>query len=175
MNIKIRVATPADSLDMAEIHARSWEAAYKDIIPIEYIKEKNATRPALYKRIITVENTIHYVIQRDDKTVGIMCVAPPQEDADDILNGGGIDDSFYELHGIYLHPDYYRQGIGIQAMEFALDKVRNVGKENIILWVFAENVNAIKFYEKCGFVSDGATKTYKCGKDMVCIRMRRSI
>lgn len=173
MNITIRLAIPADAPHMAEIHSRSWEAAYKDIIPIEYINEKNATRPALFKRIITDENTTQYVILADNKIVGIMCVAPPQKENITILNDCGIDDSFYELHGIYLHPDYYRKGIGTKAMEFAFNKARSNGKTNMIVWVFAENTNSIKFYEKCDFTADGATKIYNCGKEMKCIRMRR--
>ncbi|MDR2686643.1 MAG: hypothetical protein LBB75_02745, partial [Oscillospiraceae bacterium] len=62
---------------MAEVHMRSWEAAYKDIVPADYIREKNAARPAFYKRVITEENTDFYVIQLDGKTVGIMRIAPP--------------------------------------------------------------------------------------------------
>ena len=62
MNITIRLAKPTDALDMAEIHARSWEAAYKDIIPAEYIAAKNATRPAQWQKIVTDENTIEHVI-----------------------------------------------------------------------------------------------------------------
>lgn len=165
--IIVRLATPADAPDMAEIHVRSWEAAYKDIIPAEYIKEKNATRQAMFKRIITDENTTQYVISTDEKTIGIMCIAPPQD--------SDVDNSFYELHGIYLHPDYYRHGIGTQAMEFALNKARSIGKTDMTVWVFAENTNAINFYEKCGFTADGATKTYNCGKEMQCIRMKRTI
>ena len=165
MNITIRLATPADAPDMAEVHMRSWEVAYKDIIPPEYIQATNATRPALWKRIITDENTTQYVIQTRGKTVGIMCVvATPQDD--------DVSNDVCELEGIYLHPDYYRQGIGTQAMEFAFDIARGWGKTAMTLWVFAENANSIKFYEKCGFTADGKTKTLDCGRTMECMRMR---
>ena len=167
MNITIRLAVPADAPDMAEVHMRSWESAYKDIIPMEYIKEKNASRPALWQKIITDENTTQYVIQREGETIGIMCVAPPQDD--------DVDDNFYELHGIYLHPDYYRQGVGTQAMEFAFDKARGLGKKVMTVWVFADNTNSIKFYEKCGFTADGKTKILNCGKPLTAIRMRRDL
>ena len=167
MNISIRLAAPADALDMAEIVSRSWEVAYSDIIPMKYIQEKNATRPDAFKRIITGENTTQYVIQKDGKTIGIMGVAPPQDD--------DVDESVYELHAIYLHPDYYRQGIGAQAMQFAFDKARTLGKKIMTVWVFAENINSIKFYEKCGFTADGSTKAYNVGKIMECIRMRREL
>ena len=165
MNITIRLAKPVDALDMAEVHARSWEVAYKDIIPMEYIKAKNATRPEQFKRIITNENTMRYVIQVDGKTVGIMAIDEPQDD--------DVGDDYYELHGIYLHPDYYRKGIGTQAVDFAFDKARKLGKRYMNVWVFAENYNSIKFYEKCGFVADGKTKPHEYGKIVESIRMRK--
>jgi len=168
MGITIRLAVPADAPDMAEVHMRSWEVAYKDIIPAEYIQEKNATRPALWKRIITDENQYQCVILKDGKTIGIMCAVPTPQDDD-------VGDEVGELEGIYLHPDYYRRGIGTQAMEFAYDKARSWGKEEMIVWVFAENTNTIRFYEKCGFVADGKTKTYEVGKVMDSIRMRRDL
>ena len=167
MNITIRPAVPADAPDMAEVHMRSWEIAYKDIIPAEYIREKNAGRPALYARIITGEDLNQYVIQKDGKTVGIMRAAPPQDD--------DVSDNFYELHGIYLHPDYYRQGIGTQAVEFAFDKARSLDKTVMTVWVFAENTNSINFYKKCGFIADGKTKTYNMNKILEAIRMRREL
>lgn len=167
-DITIRLAIPADALDMAEVHMRSWEAAYKDIIPAEYIKEKNSTRPALWQRIITDDKTTQYVIQNDGKTVGIMCVVPRPQDDD-------ADDTVCELEGIYLHPDSYRQGIGTKAMEFAFDTARGWNKYFMTLWVFSDNVNSIRFYKKLGFAPDGKTKTYDMGKVMDCIRMRKEL
>lgn len=75
----IRLTISADAPDMAEVHMRSWEVAYKSILPDEYIREKNATRNALYAQVITEENDTSDVIQCSGKTVGIMCVAPPQD------------------------------------------------------------------------------------------------
>ena len=139
--VTIRLAVPADASDMAEVHIRSWEVAYKDIIPEEYIREKNAGRHELYKRVITRGNTNTYVIQHGKKTVGVMRVAPPQDE--------DAGDNVYELHCIYLHPDYFRQGIGTKAMEYALSIARRLGKKTMIVWVLDENINSIRFYEYC--------------------------
>ena len=166
-NIAIRLAVPADAPDMAEIHMRSWEAAYKDIIPAEYIREKNAGRLEQWKRILTEMKYPQYVIQKNGKPDGIMCIASPQDD--------DLADDFYELHGIYLHSNYYRQGIGTQAMEFAFDTARNANKKFMTVWVFEDNINSVKFYEKCGFVPDGKTKILNFGKPLTAIRMRREL
>ena len=167
MKLNIRLAMPADAPDMAEIHARSWEAAYQGFMPLSYIQEKNAGRPALWERILAQENTTRYVIALDGKAVGLLDVGSPQHKTD--------EEALYELRGLYLHPDYYRQGIGTQAMAFALDVARAQGKSSIILWVFAENAASIKFYESCGFRADGGEMEYQCGKPLTAIRMRRAL
>jgi len=162
--VTIRLAVPADAPDMAEINMRSWEVAYKGIIPDDFIREKNATRPELYRRVITEENKVTYVIQCGGKTVGIMRAAPPLDE--------DVGEDCYELHFIYLHPDYYRQGIGTKAMDFAFDLARGLGKTAMTVWVLEENVNSVRFYEKCGFVADGKSRIRALGKPLNSIRMK---
>jgi len=164
MGITISLATPTDAYDMAEIHTRSWEAAYKDIIPPDFIREKNTTRPALWQKILTSENTSQYVIRKDGKTVGLMGLNRPNDD--------DLGDNFYELQAIYLHPDYFRQGVGTLAMNFAFDKARSLCKTDIVVWVLEENLAAIKFYQKFGFAADGKTKEVNYGRTLKLIRMR---
>jgi ribosomal protein S18 acetylase RimI-like enzyme len=108
-----------------------------------------------------------YVIQKDGKTIGILSIGLPKDD--------DLGDEYYELHGIYLHPDYFRQGIGTQVMEFVYSNAHALGKRYITLWVFAENASSIRFYEKSGFAPDGKEKTMECGKVMNCIRMRKDL
>lgn len=120
-----------------------------------------------YKRTITDKNENTYVIQKDSKTIGVMAIAPPTDD--------DLDGNYYELHYIYLHPDCFRQGIGVQAMGFVSDKARELGKRFINLWVLAENENTIKFYEKCGFEADGKIGIQNRGKPMEVIRMMKDL
>ncbi len=167
MKITIRLAVPADAPDMAEIHMRSWEVAYKDMMSPDYIRSKNATRLELYKRVITDKNENAYVIAKDGETVGIMRVASPQDD--------DLGDDYCELHYLYLHPDFFRLGIGTKAVQFAFGKGRELGKKFMSVWVFADNENSIRFYEKCGFSADKKTKTEDCGKPKVCIRMTSNL
>jgi GNAT superfamily N-acetyltransferase len=167
MNVAIRLASPSDAPGMAEVHMRSWEAAYKDIVPAAYIREKNAARPAMYNRIFTDENTDFYVIQLDGKTVGIMRIAPPQDE--------DAGDNTCEIHCLYLHPDVFRMGIGTKAMEFAFNKARGSGKTAMTVWAWDDNVNAVRFYEKCGFIADGKTMSTEYGKENGRIRMKRGL
>ncbi|HOQ38131.1 GNAT family N-acetyltransferase [Acetivibrio clariflavus] len=90
----------------------------------------SAARTIMWRRILSVENSIHYIVLNNNTAVGIVTVGPPQYEEIEIKNDIGIDNSFWELHGIYLHPDYFRHGIGTIAIEFAMDKVRESGKTN---------------------------------------------
>jgi ribosomal protein S18 acetylase RimI-like enzyme len=142
---------------------RSWEVAYKDIIPADFIIEKNATRQAQFKESITIDNNDAYVIQYGEKTIGILRASLPLDD--------DMGDDAYELYYIYLHPDFCKMGIGTRAMEFAFDKARNMGKRIMTVWVFAENVNSIRFYEKCGFSADGKRAVKDYGRNIEAVRM----
>jgi len=167
MTINIRPATVADAPDIAEIHIRSWEAAYKDIIPADYMQEKFAIRPARWLQTLAEESDTHYVIQAEGNAAGFLTIAPHKDD--------DLDDTFYELWGLYLHPQYFRRGLGTKAMDFAINKARELGKKTLTVWVFADNINSIKFYEKCGFTADGKTDIIEYGKPLKGIRMRRPL
>ena len=165
--IVIRLAVRADAPDMAEVHMRSWEAAYKDIVPEEYIREKNALRPALWERVLSEANTTQYIIKKGGKTAGMIGIGPSRDE------DAGSD--VYELMGLYLLPEYFRQGIGSQAMEFAFDKARELDKKIMTVWLMADNLNAKSFYEKCGFTKDGKSRISERGRIMEDIRMRREL
>ena len=51
---------------------------------------------------------------------------------------------------LYIHPDYWRQGIGSDLLNFA----RKRSPEHIWLYTLQANANARAFYEKHGFVAE---------------------
>jgi len=169
MNITIRIATPSDAADMAEVYMRSWEVAYKDFIPADFINEKRKRSVVQMEKILNDECLSHfqYIILCEGAMIGSMTVAYSRDE--------DLDDTFYELWGIYLHPDYFRKGVGSQAMDFAYEIARGLGKSNMNLWAFKDNISSVKFYEKCGFVADGKTKILNCGKPLTAIRMRKNL
>ena len=60
-------------------------------------------------------------------------------------------------------------------MEFAFDKARSLGKTALVLWVLADNANAIKFYRKLGFNENGERREFNYGKVLDSIRMRKDL
>ena len=155
-NLEIRRATIDDAPACAEIHCRGWEAAYADFIPAEAIAEKNAARPAAWPGYLTSGKFEYYVPVLDGKVVGFLSLRSPEEHEN-------LPDHYYEVGGIYLHPDYYRRGIGRRLMASAEERAREKGKSAMMLWVFEDNDSSRRFYEACGYRPDGKTQTSEYG------------
>ena len=65
---------------------------------------------------------------------------------------------YAELICIHSLPDRWRQGFGSRMMERVLSDMAAAGYRQVMLWVFAENTRARKFYEANGFFTNGEQK-----------------
>jgi len=65
------------------------------------------------------------------------------------------------LVGVGVLPKYRGKGIGRKMLEKMIAWVKNKTKvERLQLTVYADNLTAIRFYEKLGFVKEGLFKNY---------------
>ena len=67
----------------------------------------------------------------------------------------------FELHFLYVDPDYVRMGIGSEMLRFFEQAGREKGCPEFVVWVLEENKNARSFYEKHGYCSDGKEKIFR--------------
>jgi len=56
-----------------------------------------------------------------------------------------------EIHEVFVHPNYRRQGIGSTLLKKAIEYAKSRNRKIAGLWVGVENYEAKKFYEKFGF------------------------
>jgi len=84
-----------------------------------------------FQHHILKENEI-WVVEVDDRPVAFLA-----------MNKDFIDQ-------LYVHPDYWRRGIGHTLLEFARER----SPEHLWLYTHQVNVNARAFYEKNGFVAE---------------------
>ena len=161
----IRKATLSDAAEMANIHMRSWEAAYADIMPAETIAQKNAGRPVMWKLTLTGEHH-NYIALYGDTAIGLMGIHPCRDE--DLPNAG-------EVGAIYLHPDHFRKGYGREMIEFAEKSLKQQGFSTVVIWVLEKNEGARRFYEKCGYQFDGTKQESQIGKPLFKIRYRKEI
>ena len=149
MSLLIRNATLQDCAEISEIYALSRKYAYKGIVPQKYLDELKFDFLVPYFQTWISENSLKASILYVDN-IPVGCVTY-RNSRDEHLSDWG------EIPSIYLHPDYYHKGYGEKLLTYALDKLRIDGYVKCYLWVLSENANAIKFYEKNGFVFNGDT------------------
>ena len=152
----IREATVSDAGRIAEIEVFSSRYAYKNIVSDECLF-----------RDLSVENRIQ-VIRRwiDEKLFGVYVY----EDADTgIIKGmmgiGMTDDEdkkgAFELHFIYVDPDFVRLGAGSEMLQFFEQKGKEQGCREFVIWVLDENRMGRNFYEKHNYHCDGKEKIFR--------------
>lgn len=69
-----------------------------------------------------------------------------------------------QLRSLYLHPFFWRQGIGSALLKQAMGDMRHEGQRRVGLWVLANNVRAERFYLSQGFYYDGQQQSKGSGR-----------
>jgi GNAT superfamily N-acetyltransferase len=62
------------------------------------------------------------------------------------------------LDGLYVAPDYWARGIGLDLHDSVLDRLRELGAGCCHLWVLEHNDRARRFYERHGWHENGETR-----------------
>ena len=60
-----------------------------------------------------------------------------------------------EVVSLYLLPEYMGRGLGKALLPAAVERLKERGFRDILLWVLEKNRRARDFYEKAGFFSAG--------------------
>ena len=152
----IREATVEDSARIAEIEVLSSRYAYKNIVSDECLYNDLTVekRIPVYSNWIEQKRFDLYVYEEPDTGLikGMMGIGMC-EDED--------KENTFELHFIYLDPDYVRMGIGSEMLEFFENKGKVINCREFIIWVLEENAMGRKFYEKHSYRPDGKDKMFK--------------
>ena len=146
--VHIRRAQSGDEETLARIQTESWKAAFAGIVPAELLAQcTNVGRAEkMYARLLAERRGNGYILELDGKA---HCIAWWDAAKDDDMPGAA------ELRCFHSLPDNWRRGYGSRVMERVLTDVKAAGYETIVLWVFARNERAIRFYEAHGFTASG--------------------
>lgn len=152
----VRLATERDVEAVAVVQARTWQAAYRGLIPQEYLDRLDPQRRQhawLQWLRGNPAPAALFVLEHDtDGVVGFINVAPSRDpDTDPRLVG--------EVQACYILPEQWGQGGGRLLMETALRRLHDAGYREVVLWVLDTNERARRFYEAGGWRADGSTKT----------------
>jgi ribosomal protein S18 acetylase RimI-like enzyme len=141
MDIEIKkMETEEETRGKAYVHWCAWHEAYPGLVSQEYLNKLTLEKCEK----IAFDWPDHLMIAKDaGRVIGFVGYGDRGEEAPDIG----------EIFALYILSEYYGKGVGQQLMKAALQQMR--GYQQICLWVLKENKRAIRFYQKCGFDSDG--------------------
>jgi GNAT superfamily N-acetyltransferase len=142
----IRRATVADAAAIADVHVRTWQAAYEHVFGAERLAGVTVERRLpVWRRILSAEEQSAFVAEEAGRVVG-WCTVGASRDED----AGG------ELYGIYVEAESWGGGAGPALMRAGVEELRAAGHRDAILWVLEDNPRARRFYEREGWAVDGA-------------------
>ena len=167
--LHIRGAEPEDAAAVAVVHVRSWQEAYRGLLPDDYLDhlrpEERAARytfgsddPALPRTLVATENGV---------IVGFATTGP-SPDADTGSCG--------QLFALYADPRAWNRGIGRSLVAAARAQLLTSGFTDAVLWVMAGNVRAQRFYAIDRWTDDDYRRTESVwGIDVDELRYRRRL
>ncbi|RCW40639.1 GNAT family N-acetyltransferase [Paenibacillus prosopidis] len=166
--IEIRWAKLEDAQDLGFVHSESYRAAYKGIIPDEYLNQCTpiVRERYFYKALIQGTEQIAIMLV-DNKAVGCMILKACSDI--DLQQCGG------EISAIYLLQNYRGMGLGKHLLNWGIDKFKELGYGIAFLWVLKDNKNAIRFYEYQHFLCDGTERQIYRGRNLIQIRYQKTL
>ncbi len=165
----LRPAEPEDAMAVARVHVRSWQAAYRSLLPEEYL---DGLRPEDRARgyDFSHRNRLKpYTIVAADgpEILGFATVAPSRD---------GDLPAYGELCALYVDPGQWGRGAGAALIAASRGRLARLGFQNAFLWLLFGNARAARFYEIDGWSEDGQRKTDAIwGVTVEEVRYRRGI
>jgi len=165
----LRRATGSDAPAVAAMHVRSWQTAYRGIVPDAFLDGMDvgsrADRYSFDRSRAGDPET--WIAEDGDGVVGMVTVSPSR---DEDLPGLG------EVQALYVAPARWRSGTGSALMAEAERRLTGAGFTEALLWVLEDNAGGRRFYEAAGWNADGKTKTLDIGgRELVEVRYRKAL
>jgi GNAT superfamily N-acetyltransferase len=147
--VTVHPARPDDALPVAGVHVRSWQAAYRGLLPDEYLDGLRAEeRTARYTFGSTDPDVPYTMVAVDAGIVRGFATTGPCRDAEAPEVG--------ELQALYVDPPSWGTGIGRILIEAARSRLGHQGFSTAVLWALMGNERARRFYRLDGWEEEDA-------------------
>ena len=143
--LTIRPALGRDVADIVNVQQESWQAAYKALLPDQFLLRKEEERIAIWQQRL-VDWPCHTLLAEVDGNIAGFLFWQPEQRTRALLGS------------LYLHPFFWNQGIGHQLLRQGMADMRDEGIQRVDLWVLANNRRAEHFYLREGFRYDGRSQ-----------------
>lgn len=152
--LTVRRATPGDAADVAGVHVRSWQVAYRGLLPNQRLDDmRPEDRMARYNFGATDPGLPSTLVAIEDGVIRGFATTGPCRDADGTGTG--------EILALYVDPADWGRGVGRHLISEARAALSRLGFAEAVLWVLAGNSRAQRFYQADGWLPDpqGRTET----------------
>jgi GNAT superfamily N-acetyltransferase len=166
VKFELRLATPRDALQIADLQIAAWRAAFLPILPDGFeippreqfliMGERTPAEPGVERTVATA-----------DRVMGFLSHGPSRDE--------GAPERVGEVRALFVHPEAWGHGLGAALVANALERLRGNGFQEVTLWSFRDNHRANAFYERQGFEPDGASQAREAFAGTVEIRLRQAL
>jgi GNAT superfamily N-acetyltransferase len=166
MHPVIRDARPRDARRFEEIRLAGWKAAYAGMIDADYLAQLAVTEERITsweQRIASpAPRAVTLAAELAEEVVGLAVLMDSRDD--DVPEAA-------ELLALYIEPNRRSTGIGALLIDAGFARMP---QPLHTLWTLEGNAAARGFYERRGFVRDGASKELEVPGRPIEIRYRRT-
>ena len=148
----LRPAKPDDAIAVARVHVRSWQVAYRTLLPDDYLDQlRPEDRAEKYDFASLDPLKPQTIVAVEEGSIRGFATTAPSRDPDLTDNG--------ELFALYVDPEHWGRGIGAALVSDARARLFGLGFRNAVLWVLTGNVRAERFYQRDMWAPDGRRRT----------------
>jgi GNAT superfamily N-acetyltransferase len=150
--VSVRDALPGDAEDVARIHVRTWQGAYRHVFSALALDGLSVERRVDgWRRMITERRPrAHVLVAEDVEGIRGFASGGPAEE----------DESIGELYAIYVLPEAWGAGHGRALLAESAERLRTAGFPEAILWVLEDNPRTRRFYEQAGWRLDSEPREH---------------
>lgn len=166
----IRGAVPQDGPAVAGVQVRSWRAAYRGVVPQDFLDametERRGTRWSEWIARASWPRAGMLVAEDSGGPVAFACFAPQDGEGE----GGGTAPP--ELEAFYSVPEVWGSGVNRRLILRVHEAIAEAGHTEAVLWVLRDDPRARRFYASHGWEPDGAVTEEGPINGVVLPRMR---
>jgi len=148
----LRPAEPADAVAVARVHVYSWQVAYRDLLPAEYLNQLNPEdRAQRYDFSHQDSHKPYTIVAAEGSEIYGFATTAPSRDSDLPQHG--------ELQALYVDPEHWGCRIGAALIAASRARLVQQGFRSALLWLLVGNRRAARFYEIDQWHPDGQQRS----------------
>lgn len=156
MSVDIVTCTMEDIKELQEISYSTFYETFSDMNTEENMKAylENAFTTKKLAEEISIPSSTFYFIYQHKELAGYLKVNVNEAQTED------MGEESLEIERIYIKEEFQKNGLGKHLLNKGIEVAKNNGKRNIWLGIWEDNVGAIHFYQKMGFVQTSSHSFY---------------